>query len=70
MYLTKENHNNKSRKYHLNLYHLSEDGKETMMTIDHIIPKSKGGGNKISNLQTMCYDCNFAKGNTIPEEIV
>jgi 5-methylcytosine-specific restriction enzyme A len=70
MYLTKENHNNKSRKYHLNLYHLSEDGKETMMTIDHIIPKSKGGVNKISNLQTMCYDCNFAKGNTIPEEIV
>ena len=60
----------KTSKYHLNLYHVSENGTETMMTIDHIMPKSKGGSNDLSNLQTMCCYCNSAKGNTIPEGMV
>lgn len=34
------------------------------MTKDHITPKSKGGLDKIENMQTMCIVCNQEKGNT------
>ena len=44
---------------HFNLY--ADDG--TLFTKDHIIPKSKGGMDRVSNLQTMCTDCNLAKGS-------
>lgn len=68
MVAIEKNRIQKTKKHHLNLYHVNESGEETMITIDHIIPKSKGGGNEISNLQTMCCHCNTAKGNTIPSE--
>jgi 5-methylcytosine-specific restriction endonuclease McrA len=53
--------------YHFNLYALDKDGDEVLMTKDHIIPKSRGGKNNISNYQTMCYPCNHAKGNQMPK---
>lgn len=50
---------------HLNLYGNDPDGTEFMMTIDHIIPKAKGGGNGLSNLVPMCSECNRKKGATV-----
>lgn len=49
---------------HFNLYAL-KDGKEILITKDHILPKSLGGKDVISNYQTMCFSCNQEKGNKI-----
>lgn len=35
------------------------------MTVDHIIPRSKGGTDRWENLQLMCGPCNVEKGNKI-----
>lgn len=51
--------------YHLNLYAINNEGKEVLMTKDHIIPKSKGGKNHITNFQVMCSPCNTSKGNKV-----
>lgn len=51
-----------SSTWHLNLYGV-KNGEEVLFTKDHIRPKSKGGGNTLNNLQTMCYECNHDKAN-------
>lgn len=38
------------------------------LTIDHVIPKSRGGGNSWHNLVTCCNTCNVRKGDKTPEE--
>lgn len=43
-------------------------GSKKNLTIDHIIPRSRGGGNTWDNLVTCCGRCNVAKGNRTPEE--
>jgi diadenosine tetraphosphate (Ap4A) HIT family hydrolase len=35
------------------------------LDIDHIIPRSMGGGNELSNLQVLCHRCNRGKGNSL-----
>ena len=35
------------------------------LTIDHIIPLSKGGTNNPDNLQTLCSSCNKKKSNKV-----
>ena len=43
-------------------------GVSTNLTIDHIIPKSKGGEDAWENLTTACIKCNNKKGDRTPEE--
>lgn len=38
------------------------------LTIDHIIPKAKGGEDKWENLVCACFKCNNKKGDRTPEE--
>ena len=38
------------------------------LTLDHVIPKSKGGPKTWSNLVTCCKKCNQKKGNRLPKE--
>jgi len=38
------------------------------LTLDHVIPKSKGGKTNWNNLITACHRCNTIKGNKTPEE--
>ncbi|SFC90486.1 HNH endonuclease [Spirosoma endophyticum] len=47
--------------YHIDLY----TANFVLMTIDHIIPKSRGGASALSNYQPMCQHCNGLKGNTL-----
>lgn len=38
------------------------------LTLDHVIPKSRGGQDTWENLVTACVPCNNRKGNRTPEE--
>lgn len=35
------------------------------MTVDHVVPRSKGGGNVLDNLVALCFDCNHNKANML-----
>ena len=53
--------------WHLNLYITNDNGLETMMTADHLIPLFAGGKNNINNLVPACRTCNQDKGHNLPE---
>lgn len=38
------------------------------MTIDHVIPRERGGKDTWENLVTSCKECNVKKGNRTPKE--
>ena len=43
-------------------------GSKRHLTIDHIIPKSKGGKTNWTNLITACNRCNVSKGDKTPDQ--
>ncbi|HKJ44500.1 MAG TPA: HNH endonuclease [Balneolales bacterium] len=49
-------------------HHCQYCGSTEDLTIDHVIPKSRGGKDTWENLVTACYRCNRIKGNKTPKE--
>lgn len=43
-------------------------GWDRNLTLDHVIPQSRGGKDTWENLVACCYSCNNAKDNKTPEE--
>ena len=43
-------------------------GSSGNLTLDHIVPKSKGGGDSWENIVVCCVRCNNRKGDKAPEE--
>ena len=45
-----------------------EQGQGRRFEVEHIVPKSRGGSNRISNIAWSCHECNQEKGNMTAEE--
>jgi len=43
--------------------------KSKSLTVDHIIPLSRGGKSNFENCMAACKNCNAKKGNKLPSEI-
>ena len=41
---------------------------EDNATVDHVVPRHRGGSNSWVNMVACCRDCNLAKGNKTPKE--
>ena len=52
---------NKAGGFHVDLYTADFE----LMTIDHIVPRSKGGKDELENLQPMCNSCNANKADKV-----
>jgi 5-methylcytosine-specific restriction endonuclease McrA len=39
------------------------------LTLDHVIPRSRGGNSTWENLVACCHSCNRRKGNRLPNEL-
>jgi 5-methylcytosine-specific restriction endonuclease McrA len=39
------------------------------LTLDHVIPRSRGGDSTWENVVTSCSPCNLRKGNRLPDEV-
>lgn len=43
-------------------------GSKKQLTLDHVVPRSKGGKSNWTNLVTACHRCNVIKGDKSPEQ--
>ena len=46
------------------------DGVPNMATVEHIVPRSQGGGNDKANLVACCFACNNMRGDMSYEDMV
>jgi CRISPR/Cas system Type II protein with McrA/HNH and RuvC-like nuclease domain len=60
---------NRARIYKRDNYECVYCGSNKSLTLDHVIPKSKGGKNTWENLVTSCFKCNLKKGDKSLEEV-
>ena len=44
-------------------------GSSGRLTLDHVVPRSRGGDSVWENVVTSCAPCNQRKGNRLPEEL-
>lgn len=56
-----------ARDQHTCQYCMSEDS-PAKLTLDHIMPRSRGGANSWENLIACCFPCNNTKADRTPEE--
>lgn len=59
---------NRSRIYRRDNHECVYCGSKKSLTIDHVLPKSRGGQNEWTNLVTSCIKCNLKKADRTPEE--
>jgi 5-methylcytosine-specific restriction endonuclease McrA len=43
-------------------------GSRSSLTVDHVIPRSKGGASSWDNIVASCAPCNRRKGNALPRQ--
>src|SRR4030081_941558 len=43
-------------------------GTSGRLTVDHVVPRSKGGGSSWDNIVTSCAPCNLRKGDALPRQ--
>ena len=43
-------------------------GARSNLTVDHVIPRSKGGASSWDNIVASCAPCNLRKGNALPRQ--
>ena len=65
---TRLNKPNRSRIYKRDGYECVYCGSKKHLTLDHVLPKSRGGTNEWTNWVTGCSKCNRQKDNKTPEE--
>jgi hypothetical protein len=51
-------------------YFCTQCGSQTDLTIDHIVPLSKGGTDTLDNLQFLCRSCNSSKNDQLDLEML
>lgn len=59
---------NRNRIYKRDGHQCVYCGSNKNLTLDHVIPKSRGGSNDWTNLVTSCFKCNLKKADRTPEE--
>jgi hypothetical protein len=59
---------NRNRLFRRDNYTCVYCGNKKNLTVDHVMPKSRGGQNTWLNLVTCCSHCNRVKDNRTPEE--
>lgn len=67
-HFTRQLRANRNRIYKRDGYTCVYCGSHRNLTLDHVIPKSRGGSNSWTNLVTSCQKCNLKKADRTPEE--